>query len=182
MMDSGSDSPGASGRGTKAHRVSPYRGAGKGYANHASLMLGLGGSNGGDMADRLQQLVGDPAMQVRAWALCSCGRAGRRQPADRLQGRACQAQQAWHRWFCWGVLFFMPVTTACLPACLLARRAGFAAQPAGDAAGPRHGWHGLDGSWLPDQPVDGRAGAATHAADAAAAAAPAAAAIVHAAE
>jgi hypothetical protein len=81
MMDSGSDSPGASGRGTKAHRVSPYRGGGKGFANHASLMLGLGGSNGGDMADRLQQLVGEPGMQVRAWALgLSCGPAG---PASR---------------------------------------------------------------------------------------------------
>ena len=60
--------PRASGSGTEAHRTSPYScaRAGTGYASHTSLMTGLGGSSGGDMVDRLQQLAGEPGMQVRA--------------------------------------------------------------------------------------------------------------------
>ena len=77
MMDSGSDSP-LSGRGPKAHRVSPQRAGKGGYAaNHAALMMGapmgapglLGGPLGGlgpfgpgEMGSRLQALAGEPGM------------------------------------------------------------------------------------------------------------------------
>lgn len=76
-MDSGSDSP-LSGRGPKAHRVSPQRAGKGGYAaNHAALMMGapmgapglLGGPLGGlgpfgpgEMGSRLQALAGEPGM------------------------------------------------------------------------------------------------------------------------
>lgn len=99
MMDSGSDDSPGNPRSAKAYRPSPYRGslAGiKGYASHGDLMM-AGGGGAGELSSRLQQLLGDPALQVG-------------QPAGPAHTEGCSAgpafasreTEAWHHTTtCW---------------------------------------------------------------------------------